>query len=59
MKDDPDAQHLNIDNRNATALLTSSQLPLPPAEAAKGLYKSLYPWQTRLVRLEPGTFEEP
>jgi hypothetical protein len=59
MKDDPNFQHLNDDDHNAPALLPSSQLSLPPAEATKGLYKPLYPWQTRLVRLEPGSFQEP
>jgi hypothetical protein len=59
MNDDPIAPGLNIDDDNAAASLTSSQLSPPPAEAAKGLYKPLYPWQTRLVRLEPGSFQEP
>ena len=29
-----------------------------PEWAAKKPYKSLYPWQTRLLRLEPGTFQD-
>jgi hypothetical protein len=42
MKDDPNVQHVNIDDHNTKALLTSSQLPLPPPAEARKTYTNPY-----------------
>ena len=49
----------SVDDYNAVAQHTGSQPVLQPHEAASHIYKSIYPWQTRLIRLEPGSLQDP
>jgi len=47
-----------IDDYGAAAHFTESQRLLQPLDAAKYLYVPIYPWQMRLIRLEPGSFQD-
>jgi hypothetical protein len=55
-REDPTPKDHIFDEYNAAALPTSS-FP-DPTEVAKKLYRPLYPWQTRLIRLESGAFQD-
>ena len=58
-EEEPTTLESSVDDYNAAAQYTGSQPVLQPHEAASHLYKSIYPWQTRLIRLEPGSLQDP
>lgn len=58
-EDGPDSFAGEITNHNAEAHHTDSQPVTQPHEAARLLYKPIYLWQTRLIRLEPGSSGDP
>jgi hypothetical protein len=58
LKDDLALDELRINDSDVAAISLQSQSLPEPIEIAQKLYNSLYPWQTRLVRLEPGAFQE-
>ena len=58
-EDGPNSLGGDITNHNAEAHHRDSQPVMQPYEAARLLYKPIYLWQTRLIRLEPGSSGDP
>ena len=59
IEDGPNSLGGDITNHDAEAHHTDSQPVMQPHEAARLLYKPIYLWQTRLIRLEPGSSGDP